>query len=576
MATGGSATGAEAKGAAAGGAAGGKKDKGKKGGKDKGKGKGKGGPPAADLGPIVKPPRVDVTVDDPIDAVLGSIMTSAVHAALPQLLKPVADGGLGLTVDAVNAVAGPAPKASMKHDYQTDVCQQVFGLIKSASGAKGGGKGGGKGGKGKGGKGGAASGAGVSPAVEPAAPSYTPEQQEVAKSIAPALRGPPGLAQRVVDAMPECNAIAKVEVSGPGFINIYLSKEHVAERISAVLAAGAPLPPKVERKRKVAVDYSSPNVAKEMHVGHLRSTILGDSIARMLEYCGHEVQRINHVGDWGTQFGMLIAHLKDEHPDYKTKLPDIADLTKLYKAAKARFDVSGKAKKAAGASAAPPAAGTPEGGETGGWFVDRAHDEVVALQGGDATNVSLWKRIVEASSRMFDAVYRRLGVHPDLELRGESFYNPMLPAVVDEMEAAGMLTTDDKSKLAHIEGYSVPLIVRKRDGGYGYDSTDLAALKHRTQELGCDWLVYVIDAGQALHLQLCFEGARKMGWAPRDGPKSVRIDHVDFGVVLGSDGKRFKTRSGSTVRLVDLLDEARDRTYRELAMRAAPGTGADL
>ena len=399
----------------------------------------------------------------------------------------------------------------------------------------------------------------------------------MAQGLAPALRGPPGLAKRVIEAMPQCDAIGKVEVSGPGFINIYLTKEHVAARLSAVLARGGPPPPKIERKRKVAVDYSSPNVAKEMHVGHLRSTILGDSIARMLEYCGHEVHRINHVGDWGTQFGMLIAHLKDEHPDYRSKLPDIADLTKLYKAAKARFDVSGKAKTAAGPGAAQPVAGTPEGGETGGWFVDRAHDEVVALQANDPTNISLWKRIVEASSMMFDAVYKRLGVHPDLELRGESFYNPMLPVVVDEMDKAGMLTSEeDGAKLAHIEGFEVPLIVRKRDGGYGYDSTDLAAAKHRTQVLGCDWLVYVIDAGQALHLQLCFEGARRMGWAPREGPKSVRIDHVDFGVVLGSDGKRFKTRSGSTVRLVDLLDEARDRTYRELALRAAPGSGADL
>ncbi|KAA0156312.1 hypothetical protein FNF29_01105 [Cafeteria roenbergensis] len=343
------------------------------------------------------------------------------------------------------------------------------------------------------------------------------------------VRSPRDVGVAIAAALPPNGMIARTEVAGPGFINIFVNDGLLTSRCASILKEGLQAPPR--RPRHVAIDYSSPNIAKDMHVGHLRSTIIGDAISRILEYAGHRISRINHVGDWGTQFGMLLAHLKDTFPDYETRTPDISNLTVLYKEAKVRFDDKSD----------------PE-------FKQRAYKEVVALQAGDEVNLRLWRTMVEVSAAMFNDVYKRLGVHPGLYLCGESFYNPLIPSTIEELSSKGLLTEDEGALLMFIEGEKVPLMVRKSDGGYGYDSTDLAAIRYRIQDLKADWLVYVIDAGQALHLRLTFKAAEVAGWAD---PAKHRIDHVSFGIVCGEDKKRFRTRSGETVRLVDLLDQAK-------------------
>lgn len=362
------------------------------------------------------------------------------------------------------------------------------------------------------------------------------------------VQKPMEVAQSIVNNLPPSPLVSKVEASAPGFLNITLDPRYLAARINAIRKTGLQAPP-LARPLKVLVDYSSPNIAKEMHVGHLRSTIIGDTIARILEFCGHDVERVNHVGDWGTQFGMLIAHLKDTHPDYATNMPPIADLSLLYKESKQRFDKE-------------------EG------FKARAHSEVVKLQAGDVTNVAIWQRICDISAEMFGEVYGRLGIDKRLYLRGESFYNAMLPGVISELEAKGLLSDSEGASVLWTippeerkVGGKPPLMVRKRDGGVGYDSTDLAAVRYRLLEDKKDWLVYVVDSGQGLHFELVFEGAKLAGWTQ----PTHRVEHVGFGVVTGIDGKKFKTRDGSTVRLVDLLDEARDRMLNTLEERAKEG-----
>ena len=254
----------------------------------------------------------------------------------------------------------------------------------------------------------------------------------------------------------ESEFVEKTELAGPGFINLYLKKTWVAQHILNILNHGF-VPPPTERKR-VVIDYSSPNIAKDMHVGHLRSTIIGDSLARILEFCGHEVIRINHVGDWGTQFGMLIAHLQDIAPDFETNPPSIEDLTVFYKAAKCKFDEDEA-------------------------FRERAHQEVVNLQKGVPKNLAMWKTLCQVSEKMFSKVYKMLNVDPRLKMMGESFYNPLLPAMVKELDEKGLLQDSDGAKVMFPKGFEVPLIIQKSDGGFGYDSTDMTAIKYRIQEM---------------------------------------------------------------------------------------------
>ncbi|RZC36184.1 arginine--tRNA ligase, cytoplasmic [Asbolus verrucosus] len=352
--------------------------------------------------------------------------------------------------------------------------------------------------------------------------------KQLGKKIAPRE-----IANKIVENLSPHELIEKLEVAGPGFINIFVSKVFGLRNLSTIFEYGV-RPPSVEKLR-VLVDFSSPNIAKEMHVGHLRSTIIGESVSRLLEYLGHDVVRINHVGDWGTQFGMLIAHLQDKFPDYLVKSPPIGDLQSFYKESKKRFDEDEDFKK-------------------------RAYSCVVKLQSFDPDYTKAWQLICEVSRKEFQVIYDRLDVK--LIERGESFYQNRMKDIVKELEEGGYLEEDDGRKVMwgdKTDG-SIPLTVVKSDGGYTYDTSDLAAIKQRITEEKCDWIIYITDAGQATHFQILFKCARNIGLLT----EKIRVDHVPFGVVLGEDKKKFKTRSGDTVRLIDLLEEGLKRALEKL------------
>ncbi|QKF93676.1 arginyl-tRNA synthetase [Fadolivirus algeromassiliense] len=277
-------------------------------------------------------------------------------------------------------------------------------------------------------------------------------------------------------------------------------------------------------KKRILVDFSSPNIAKDMHVGHLRSTIIGDSICKLFELQGHDVHRINHIGDFGLQFGMIIQHLLDKHPDYENHNFNISDLQKFYAESKKRFDIDVN-------------------------FMKNAYNKVVMLQSGDTNIVNAWNFIKDISRKSYNEIYDKLDIK--LIECGESFYQNKIPNLVKELEEKGILELDEGRKIIKIPGYDVPLTVIKSDGGFTYDTTDLAAVKYRLVDLDMDKVVYVVDNGQSLHFQLVFKVAEMMGWKK---PYQELI-HVGFGVVLGSDGTKFKSRMGDTVKLIDLLDE---------------------
>ncbi|MFD2420759.1 arginine--tRNA ligase [Amycolatopsis pigmentata] len=371
---------------------------------------------------------------------------------------------------------------------------------------------------------------------------------------------PADLAGELSAALGGESLISSVELSGPGFLNITAAADAVWAQVAARLAdprLGVGVP---ERGRRIVVDYSSPNVAKEMHVGHLRTTIIGDSLARVLGFLGGEVIRQNHLGDWGTQFGMLIQYL-EEHPGAAWHQDELSGtdsavsvLDELYRAARGKFDTD------------------PE-------FADRARQRVVALQSGEAGTLARWREIVAESEKVFRALYDRLGVLlvPGDSV-GESFYNPMLADVLAELVAAGVAVESDGALVIFSEevtgpdGNPVPLMVRKTDGGYGYDTTDLATIRHRLHDLKADRLLYVTDYRQSLHFRLIFEAARRMGWLT----DAAEATHVSYGTVLGPDGRPFKTRAGGTVRLSDLLDEAVARARAVVAEKDPELDEADL
>lgn len=335
-----------------------------------------------------------------------------------------------------------------------------------------------------------------------------------------APKNPRATAEAILQALPSSPVVAETSLAGPGFINVRINKEFLATHIRDMLASPNGLkswaPPSMAKKR-VVVDFSSPNVAKEMHVGHLRSTIIGDTIANALEFSGADVLRLNHIGDWGTQFGMLIQYMAEKHEEglKASSADEVADLQVLYRAAKARFDCEED-------------------------FKTRSREAVTRLQGGDEECLAAWTRICDASRREFEKIYERLGVK--LEERGESFYNPMLTDIVEDLFQRGIAEISDGATCVFVDGENIPLIVRKSDGGFGYASTDMAALKHRIEQENADWIIYVTDHGQAQHFQLVFKAAEKAGYLPKD--KKVRLDHVGFGLVLGEDGKKFRSRSG--------------------------------
>ncbi len=358
-------------------------------------------------------------------------------------------------------------------------------------------------------------------------------------------RDPLELARDVLAGVELADLCESAEVSGNGFVNLTVSTARLAAEVAALagderLGVAATPDPTV-----VVVDYSAPNVAKEMHVGHLRSTIIGDVLVRVLGFLGNDVVKENHVGDWGTPFGMLIEHLLDIGENEAVRELSVGDLSTFYRQARVSFD------------------NDPS-------FAERARRRVVLLQRGDPETIRLWRILVDESLAYFDEVYKRLGVLLTRDdVVGESFYNPMLPAVVADLDAAGLLVEDAGALcvfppgFSNREGEALPLIVQKHDEGFGYAATDLAAIRDRVDRIGAGRICYVVGSPQAQHLQMCFAVATMAGWLPA----TTRAEHVAFGSVLGADRKVLRTRSGDTVRLVDLLDEADARAAEAVAAR---------
>ncbi|HLJ07706.1 MAG TPA: arginine--tRNA ligase [Acidimicrobiia bacterium] len=359
-------------------------------------------------------------------------------------------------------------------------------------------------------------------------------------------RPPRDLAQDIVARVELGDIALPPEIAGPGFINVTLQDAFLARALAETAADPRLGVVPAATVETVVVDYSAPNVAKEMHVGHLRSTIIGDALVRALEFLGHRVIPQNHLGDWGTPFGMLIEHLLSVGEAEAAQELSVGDLGRFYQEARAEFDAN------------------PD-------FADRARRRVVALQSGDPQTLRLWQLLVDESSRYFGAVYQRLGVRlTPADQAGESRYNPLLSDTVAELDQLGLLVESDGALCVFPPGFTtregnpLPLIVRKSDGGFGYDTTDLAAIRYRLRDLGGTHLIYVVGAPQREHLEMIFATARLAGWLR----PPARAEHVAFGSVLGADRKMFRTRAGGSIRLVDLLDEAVERAARVVAERS--------
>ena len=366
-----------------------------------------------------------------------------------------------------------------------------------------------------------------------------------ALSLAKALgMAPRDVATKALESLGDISEMVEsTEVAGPGFINVTFTASFLATQLAAAMRDDHLGVRKAHNPHTFVIDYSAPNVAKEMHVGHLRSTVIGDSLVRALTFVGHTVVRENHIGDWGTPFGMLIEHLIDLGEESAAHELGVGDLDGFYKQARQKFEESDS-------------------------FKDRARQRVVMLQGGDADTMRLWKTLVLESTRYFNKVYSQLGVLlTDDDLMGESAYNDLLISVVDRLSQAGLLETSDGAEVVFPDGFTnrenepLPLIIRKGDGGYNYATTDLACVIDRVERLGAQSLLYVVGAPQAQHLQMVEAVARKAGWLP-DG---FIINHVSFGSVLGADRKMLKSRSGETVKLAALLDEAVERADAAIA-----------
>jgi arginyl-tRNA synthetase len=359
----------------------------------------------------------------------------------------------------------------------------------------------------------------------------------------PLRRNPREIATEIVGKLQLEDLCSAVEISGPGFINLTVSDAALGQMLAGSADDARLAVPPSARPEIVTVDYSAPNAAKEMHVGHLRSTIIGDATVRLLEWMGHTVIRQNHIGEWGTPFGMLIEHMIDIGSDEAAHELSVGDLNGFYRAARAKFDADDS-------------------------FQDRSRARVVLLQSGDETTLQLWHTLVEESKKYFMAVYGRMDVRLTAgDFVGESFYNDQLQSVVDELDELGLLELSDGAKCVFPEGFSnrdgnpLPLIVQKRDGGYGYAATDLATIRRRTTELGATRLLYVVGAPQSQHLQMVFAVARQAGWLR----PPARAEHIAHGSILGKDGKIFRTRAGDSVKLIDLLNEAVARATDSVA-----------
>lgn len=357
-------------------------------------------------------------------------------------------------------------------------------------------------------------------------------------------QNPRELAQKVANALQQNPLIATAEVAGPGFINLKLRPEKLAQYIKTSLQDEHLGIARNSKPQTIVIDYSSPNLAKEMHVGHLRSSIIGDSLNRVLTFLGHKVIAQNHVGDWGTQFGMLVAYLIEQQQNGRADL-ELADLEQFYRNAKVRFDEDKN-------------------------FADTARDYVVKLQSGDASVLALWQQFVQTSLQHAQAVYKKLGLKLlPADVTGESFYNDQLQSTVNELLAKGIAIDSDGTKVIFLDEFKnqdnepAAFIIQKKDGGFLYASTDLACLRYRINTLHGNRLLYVVDARQSLHFDELFTVARKAGWLP----DTVHAEHVPFGTMMGKDGKPFKTRSGDTVKLMDLLNEAVTRASALVASK---------
>ncbi len=350
---------------------------------------------------------------------------------------------------------------------------------------------------------------------------------------------PREFAQKVLDVLELEGIASKTEIAGPGFINIFLSEEFLAQQAEEALA-NERLGVAVEEQKTIVADYSAPNVAKEMHVGHLRSTIIGDAVVRTLEFLGHKVIRANHIGDWGTQFGMLIANLERIQQESGEVSMELADLEGFYRESKKLYDEDEE-------------------------FAVKARSYVVKLQGGDQFCLDMWKKLVDVTMIQNQRNYDRLNVSLTRDdVMGESMYNDMLPTIVADLKEKGLAQEDDGAQVVFLDEYKnkdgepMGVIIQKRDGGFLYTTTDIACAKYRYETLGADRVLYFIDSRQHQHLMQAWSIVRKAGYVPEE----VSLEHHAFGMMLGKDGRPFKTRAGGTVRLADLLDEAEERAAK--------------
>lgn len=378
--------------------------------------------------------------------------------------------------------------------------------------------------------------AGTDPLIRPS--QFADFQANVALSLGKRAGRPPReIAAELASQLATAGILGNVEVSGPGFINLTLSDAWIAEQASGLLGDDRLGVATAVPAQKIVVDYSGPNVAKELHVGHLRPTVVGDAIVRVLEFLGHQVTRAAHLGDWGTQFGMLIEHAQDIGQQATYDQLAGGEFTAFYQAARAKFS-------------ADPA------------FADRARQRVVELQAGEAQALSLWRLLVGDSMEYLRKIYARLLITlTDADMAPESFYNPMLASVCAELEQAGIAVISDGALCVFPPGFTgrngkpLPLMLRKSDGGYGYDSTDMAAIRYRLIELGATRLIYVVGSEQSQHLQMVFAAARQAGWLT----DAASAEHAVIGLMTGPGGQRLQTRSGEQIKLTTLVEEAVER-----------------
>ena len=378
-------------------------------------------------------------------------------------------------------------------------------------------------------------------------PKFGDYQANVAMSLAKPLKSNPrAIATKISENLDVSDLCEAPSIAGPGFINFKLKTDYLEMQLKAMHGSDRLGIAKANPPLKIIAEYPSPNIAKEMHVGHLRPAVMGECFARVFEFLGHDVMKISHVGDWGTPFGMLIAYLQEAYPDPQeaAEASTSGELATFYRQAKKRFDED----------------------ET---FKAASRQAVVKLQAGDPEVLEAWERVCQLSKRSYRKIYDLLNIAEDIVDRGESFYNPFLPAVIEDLRELGLLVEDNGAQCVFLEGFTnkdgdpLPMIVQKSDGGYNYSTTDLAAIRYRINEDKVDRVVYTTDAGQSNHFAQIFQVARRAGWVP----ETVELSHAPFGLVLGEDGKRLKSRSGEAVPLQALLDEAITRTRTDVEVR---------